>query len=834
MSGRLPVEAVIPELAQALSASGTAVLVAEPGAGKTTVVPWRLLDASWLGSRKIVMLEPRRVAARAAAARLAWHLGEPIGETVGYRIRFDTRISARTRIEVVTEGVLARLIDDDPALEAYGLVIFDEFHERSLPGDLGLALTLQSRAILRPDLRVLIMSATLDSAAVSRLLGDAPVLDAPGRVFPVETRYRPARPEQRFEAHVAAVIREALVEESGDVLVFLPGIGEIRRVEALLQNADLNPQGGQVTVLPLHGTLSAAQQDAALRPADTRRVILATSIAETSLTVPGVRIVIDGGRIRVPRFSPRTGMSRLETVPVTRDSADQRRGRAGRTEPGVCYRVWSPVEELSFAEHRTPEILSADLAPLALDLAAAGVADPAELAWLNQPPVAALAQARALLSLLGAVDAEQRITPIGRAMASMAVHPRLARMIVSARETGEAEHALAIELAVLLSDRDPIRRSDPRELPDVDLRLRVDAVATGRTPAGLEIDHGARSRLQSDIREWRKRAGVAPGARSDPEQVGRLLATAYPDRIAQRRAGQAGRFLLRNGRGAVLPSNQPLARADYIVAADLDDTGAESRVLLAAPLDREIVDQLVRAHGERHLAVEWDAARRSMRLFERLQLGEIVVLERQIADPDPDRIRQGVLALIRREGLGLLCWSEGAVRLRERLATLHHADAEEWPDVSDAALLASADTWLAPVIASGAIDAIDVTAALRSLLDYELQRRLDRLAPEHYEVPTGSRIRIDYSDPSAPVLPVRLQEMFGAQETPRIADGTIPLTVHLLSPAGRPIQVTRDLAGFWRTSYFDVRKEMRGRYPRHEWPENPLDATPTRRAKRKS
>lgn len=832
MSDRLPVEAVVPELAAALDSIGSAVLVAEPGAGKTTVVPWRLLDAPWLAGCKIVMLEPRRVAARAAAARLAWHLDEAVGETVGYRIRFDTKISATTRIEVVTEGVLARMIDDDPALEAYGLVIFDEFHERSLPGDLGLALALQSRAILRPDLRLLVMSATLDAAAVSRLLGNAPVLDAPGRVFPVETRYRPARPETRFEAHVAAVIREALAEESGDILVFLPGIGEIRRVETILQEGEVG-RHGDVAVMPLHGTLPAAAQDAALRPGTTRRVILATSIAETSLTVPGVRVVIDGGRIRVPRFSPRTGMSRLETVPVTRDSADQRRGRAGRTEPGVCYRLWSPVEELSFAEHRTPEILSADLAPLALDLAAAGVADVAELSWLDRPPTAALAQARALLSLLGAIDDAHHITPIGRSMASMPVHPRLARMIVSAWEGGVAEHALAIELATLLSDRDPVRRTDPRELPDVDLRLRVDTVATGRTPAGLQIDHGARTRLQSEIREWRKRAGIAREVRSDAEQVGRLLAAAYPDRVAQRRAGQVGRFLLRNGRGVAVPPDQPLARADYIVAADLDDIGAESRVLLAAPLGADVVEALVQQHGERRIAVEWDPARRSMRLFERLQLGEIVVTERQLADPDPDRIREGVLALVRAEGLGLLRWPEAAVRLRERLATLHHVDPTGWPDISDAALLEAIDGWLGSAVVSGSVDAIDLTSALRSLLSHEQQRQLDRMAPEHYEVPTGSRIRIDYSDPAAPVLPVRLQEMFGEQVTPRIANGTIPLTVHLLSPAGRPIQVTRDLAGFWRTSYFDVRKDMRGRYPKHDWPENPLDATPTRRAKRK-
>ncbi|MGE3615780.1 MAG: ATP-dependent helicase HrpB, partial [Gemmatimonadales bacterium] len=831
----LPIEALVPAIGTALAERQSAVVVAEPGAGKTTVVPWRLLGASWLGERKIVMLEPRRVAARAAAARIAWHLGERVGERVGHRVRFDTRVSARTRLEVVTEGVLTRLLDADPSLEEYGLVIFDEFHERSIHADLGLALTLRAREVFRPELRLLVMSATIDADRVAALLGGAPVISAPGRVFPVETRYRPPRPDQRLDTHVALVIREAVATESGDVLVFLPGVGEINRVADRL--AAGNPLGAEV--VPLHGTLPAERQDSALAPGRGRRVILATAIAETSLTVPGVRIVIDAGRMRVPRFSPRTGLNRLETVRVTRASADQRRGRAGRTEPGVCFRLWDAAEEHGFLAYRTPEILASDLAPLALDLAAAGVDRPGELAWLDPPPGAGIDQARDLLALLGAVDDQGRITPAGRSMAALALHPRLAHLVrfaqASAADDAAARSlriATAAALAALLSDRDIARRPSPHEVPDTDIRLRLEALRSGGTPPGFEVDRGGRTRLLDDARQWRRRLDGADRAELDPELSGELLAQAYPDRIGRLRPGQPGRFLLRNGRGAQMPAAHVLAREQWIVAAELDDAGAESRIALAAPLDQDAVAVLVREQGRSRVVTEWDAARASVRAVERTELGAILVAEKPAGPPDAETAYRILLEEIRRGGIARLPWSEAASELRRRLAFLHQADPEGWPDVGDDALLDRLEDWLGPWL-TGSLGDLDLAAVLRASLRPGQRGALDRLAPERWEVPTGSRLAIDYADPAAPVLAVRLQEMFGEPRTPAIMDGRLPLTLHLLSPAGRPVQVTRDLAGFWRNSYFDVRKDLKGRYPKHSWPDDPLTAPPTRRAKRR-
>ena len=828
MTDTLPIEEVLPALWEALERFGAAVLVAEPGAGKTTMVPWRLLGAPWLAGNRIIMLEPRRVAARAAAARIAWHLHERVGQTVGYRVRFDTVVSAQTRIEVVTEGVLTRLLQNDPSLLGYGVVILDEFHERSLPADLGLALTLQAREVLRPDLRVLVMSATIDAPAVAAVLGGAPIVDAPGRIFPVETRYRPGKPGQRLEAQVATVVREALADEDGDVLVFLPGIGEISRVQSFLT------EGGPAVpaaVLPLHGTLSPEHQDAVLARGSGRRVILATSIAETSLTVPGVRIVIDGGLIRTPRFSPRTGMSRLETIRVTRASADQRRGRAGRTESGVCYRLWSAGEDAGLLAYRTPEILGSDLASLALDLAAAGVTNPEELRWLDRPPAAALGQARELLGGLGAIDDRGRLTSMGRAMTQLALHPRLAHMAVRAGQEGLG--GLAAVMAVVLSDRDMARRIHPHELPDVDLRLRIDAVASERLPLGFDVDWGTVTRGRREVKTWRERLGVREPGRPSAEAAGRLLAWAYPDRIAQRRDGQPGRFLLRNGRGASVPPNQPLARTDYLVAAELDDAGPESRISIAAPLDAETLAEIVAADGRLVQLVEWDRAKRSVRGVERLMLGALVIEERPVRTIEPALAAKTVLEAVRREGLALLPWSESAVNLRARLACLHLVDAT-WPDQSDECLLERLEDWLGGAAQTGDVSRTDCGQLLLGRLTSEQRKQLDRLAPLHYVVPTGSRVALDYHDPAAPVLAVKLQEMFGETTTPKIADGRLAVTVHLLSPAGRPLQVTRDLAGFWRTSYFDVRREMKGRYPKHPWPENPLEATPTRRTKRRA
>lgn len=825
MTDRLPVEAVIPELRSALERHGSAVLVAAPGAGKTTIVPGRLLDEPWLAGRRIVMLEPRRVAARAAAARIAWHRGEPVGRTAGYRVRFDSKVSRETRIEVVTEGILIRMLQDDPALESYGLVILDEFHERSIQADLGLALSLLSKAVLRADLRILVMSATIDSARVAAALGGAPVIDAPGRVFPVTTRHRPPRAGQSIEAATAAAIREVLATDPGDVLVFLPGVGEIRRVEAMLADP---PVGA--AVLPLFGDMAPEAQDAVLGSSEARRVILATAIAETSLTVPGVRIVVDAGLMRVPRFSPRTGMTRLETVRVTRASADQRRGRAGRMEPGVCVRLWSAGEEAGFLAHGTPEILTADLAPLALELAAAGVGDATDLTWLDPPPGSALLQAADLLRQLDALDPRGRITTTGREMVRLGLHPRLGHLAV--RAEAEGAQGLAAAIVALVSDRDIARRPAPDRAPDADLRLRIDALLRAGSTPGFEVDRGGLARAGQALREWRRRLN-APAGPVDGDMAGRLLAWAYPDRIAARRPGLPGRFLLRNGRGAVLAAGQSLVRADYLAVAEVDDAGAESRIQLAAPIDAATVAELAEDHGVRETVVEWDPDRRAAVARERLSLGAIRLVERAARDPDPALLQDAAIAAVRREGLGLLDWDEASIRIRQRLAFVHRLDPSRWADVSDAALVADLDSWLRPGLAGGSVRAVDPGRLLLAWIGRERQRALEREAPDRFTVPTGSSLAIDYTDPAAPALPVRLQEMFGVTETPRVGGGRVPLAVQLLSPAGRPVQVTRDLAGFWKTSYFDVKRELKGRYPKHEWPDDPLAASPTRRAKRR-
>jgi ATP-dependent helicase HrpB len=831
VTDQLPIHQAIPQVRVALERAGAAVLVAEPGAGKTTGVPLELLDGGWLDGRGIVMLEPRRLAARYAARRMATMLGDAVGGTVGYRVRFDTRVSARTRIEVVTEGVLTRMLVDDPSLAPYGLVIFDEFHERSLPADTGLALALESRAALRPDLRILVMSATLDPAAVARLLGGAPVVDCPGRRFAIETRHRPPHRDRSFEANVASVIREALAADLGDLLVFLPGASEIARVGRILMESDPPPDAD---VLPLHGSLPVDQQDAALTPRARRRIVLATSIAETSLTIEGVRVVIDAGRMRVPRFSPRTGMTRLETVRVSRASADQRRGRAGRVAPGVCYRLWAQGEEAGLVPFNTPEILASDLAPLALDLAAAGIDDPGRLAWLDPPPEGAWRQGRELLRLLGSLDGRGRLTSHGRAMARLALHPRVARLAIGAAERGLS--GLAAELVTILGDRDFARRVDDHP-PDADLRLRVEALRAGREVAGLAVDRGGLRRALRELAAWRARLGTRSTPANAVEDTGRLVALAYPDRIAQGRPGQPGRFLLRNGRGAWLAPEQPLAREAYLVVADLDDRGAEARIGLAAPIDLAAVEDSCVGAIETEQSIEWNPARRAVEARERVRLGAIVLEERSLERPDPERVRAVLLEAIGREGAGALAWSEAAQRLRRRLLFLRTVEPARWPDVSDAALTATLGQWLAPYLGSARSFAdlaeLDLGELIARRLDWRARAELETLAPERFETPAGSRLLIDYSDPAAPALAVRLQELFGLAETPMVARGKVRLTLRLLSPAHRPVQVTRDLAGFWRTSYFDVRKDLRGRYPRHEWPEDPLAAPPTRRPKRR-
>ena len=828
----LPVYDALPALRAALATHGTAVLQAPPGAGKTTVVPLELLHEQWLAGRKIVMLEPRRLAARAAARRMANTIGQSVGRTVGHRVRFDTRVSSETRIEVVTEGVLTRMRLEDPSLEGIGLLIFDEFHERSIHADLGLALAIESRTALRPDLRILVMSATLDGERVASLLGNAPIVNSTGRLFDVETRYRPRRADQRMESAVASVVHGALEDTEGDVLVFLPGAGEINRVAGLLRLS-----GPEVTRDPpirlflLHGSLPAEQQDEAIAPSrpGTRKVVLATPIAETSLTIEGVRVVIDAGLTRVPRFSPRTGMGRLETIRVSRASADQRRGRAGRTAPGVCYRMWDAHEDRGLVPFNTPEILATDLAPLALDLAAAGVRDPKELAWLDPPPPGAFEQARDLLADLGAIG--QQITEHGKRMAGLPIHPRLAHMLLEGARLGGA--STATDLAALLSDRDIVRRTGGKpggrdNLP-VDVTIRLD-VLRGARISGVEIDAASSSRAKQESSSLR---ALLPDVPSSRLSAAVLAALAYPDRIAKRR-DSAGSFLLANGRGASIDPQDPLAMSEWIVALDLDDVGTESRVRLAAALTQEEVMQLA---GGRIVSIDeiaWDHDTGRVVTRRAARLGAIVVEERSLSNPDPELVRSALIDGVRDSGLDALAWSDDARSIRARIAFLHGVDSA-WPDVSDQALLDSLDAWLGHQL-GGAHRLSDIRVSGRALLALvpgPLRTRFDTLAPERLEVPTGSKIAVDYSDPAKPVLAVRLQEVFGLTETPRLAGGKVPVVMHLLSPAYRPMQVTSDLASFWKSGYFEVRKDLRGRYPKHHWPEDPLSATPVRGAKRR-
>ena len=823
----LPIDAVLPLLRKALRGADSAVLQAPPGAGKTTRVPIALLDEPWLAGRQIVMLEPRRLAARAAARRMAALLGEHPGDTVGYRVRHEAVVGARTRILVVTEGVLTRMLQSDPALEQVVLVVFDEFHERSIHADLGLALTLHSRAILREDLRVLVMSATLESGPIAALLGVAPVVTSEGRSHAVEIRHRPRRPGARLEAEVAAAVRDALDSETGDVLVFLPGAGEIRRVAAILEGAVA------ADVLPLHGNLPAEAQDRAILPSPpgSRKVVLATSIAQTSLTIEGVRVVVDSGLSRVPRYSPRSGMTRLATVRVSAFSAEQRRGRAGRLAPGVCYRLWSVQEQSTLAPRSVPEILEADLAPLALELAVTGVRDPGELRWLDPPPAAGLTEARSLLTLLGALDASGALTRHGAAMARLALHPRLSHMVMKATDLDAGE--TACEIAALLTERDPLRRMEG--VADADIRTRIDLLR-GTVVRG-DVDREALRRARAELAACRRARGGRDG-RAQPGTgagAGLLLALAYPDRVGQRRPGGTGRFLLRNGLGAYLEP-QGLSREDYLVACDLEGKVPESRILMAAPITAEEIRELFRGDIAVEEAVAWDPAVRAVTATRRERLGAIVLREGRLPSPEPARVAEALLEGIRSEGLETLPWEDGASRLRERITFVRTLD-PGFPDVSDAALLETLEHWLGPRILGltrlTELARIDLAGALRDLLSWEQRAGLDRLAPTHVVVPSGSRVPLDYTDPEAPALAVRLQELFGLRETPRVGRAGVPVTLHLLSPAGRPVQVTRDLAGFWRTTYFDVRKDLKGRYPKHHWPEDPLAAEPTSRAKRR-
>ena len=850
----LPVEAALPALRQALDSHGAAVLEAPPGAGKSTVVPLALLGEPWVRGGRIIVLEPRRLAARAIARRMAQSLGERAGATVGYRMRLDTCVSRETRIEVVTEGVLTRMLQEDAALEGVAALVFDEFHERSLQADLGLALALDARAQLSPHLKLLVMSATLEGAAVAHLLGDAPVVAAHGRLFPVETRYAgrgpPLLPEAATagdspERTVARLTARALREASGDVLVFLPGAREIRRVRELLEAGALEPG---VRLLPLYGELTAAEQDAALAPAaaGTRKVVLATNIAETSLTLPGVRIVVDSGLERRSLFDPATAMSALLTRRISRASAEQRQGRAGRQAPGVCYRAWSEGAHASLAAFTPPEILEADLAPLALELARWGAQDARVLRWLDAPPAAMLASARSLLERLGALDAAGRITSGGRDMARLGVHPRLARLLLRARELGWER--LGAQLAALLSERDLLRGA--AAAADADIRTRLEllrgesAAAAGERAAIERVRRGARE-LERQLLALpdRQRAPLSPQRRSGADTdsgAGLLLGCAYPDRIGRRRGAAGGAFTLTNGRGAAFAGAQALARREFLVAVDLDDRDRDAQIRLAAPIERSTVLEEFSGRIRRVDSVTWSSREQAVLARRALQLDALTLEEQPLTDVSAEALGAAMLTGIRELGLEALPWNREARDLQARIEFLRAAPdgAQTWPAVADAALAGALESWLGPwldgITRREQLARLQLEPALRALLSHEQQRALEERAPAQLLMPSGSRIRVDYRGEDAPAVAVRLQEVFGLAATPRIDRGRVPVTLRLLSPAQRPVQVTRDLASFWRGAYREVRKDLRGRYPKHYWPEDPLAAQPTRGVRRRS
>ena len=825
----LPIDVVLDQLADTLAANNAAVLVAPPGAGKTTRVPLALLDEPWIKGRKIIVLEPRRIAARASAERMAHTLGERVGETVGYRVRFGSKVSRATRIEVVTEGIFSRQILDDPELSGVAAVLFDEFHERSLDADLGLALARDAQVGLRDDLRILVMSATLDGARVAKLLGEAPVIASEGRAFPVETRYLGRKADAPLERQMADAIAVALRADPGSVLAFLPGAAEIRRTQNFLGE---RIHDASIEIVPLFGALDAAVQDRAIAPAPEghRKVVLATSIAETSLTIEGVRIVVDSGMARVPRYEPDIGLTRLETVRASRAAVDQRRGRAGRTEPGVCYRLWDEPQTASLSAYTQPEILSADLSSLVLDVAQWGVGDPTTLAFLDSPPAPALKEARSLLRELGALDADGRITAEGNSLRALALPPRLARMIVDSHGLGTGEEAA--EIAAVLTERGLGGDS-------VDLDARLDQFRRDRSQRASSA-RGLAQRWASQVASGEKAAATSaspsPQGGGEPS-TGVMLAFAFPERVARNRGN--GSFVLANGRGAAVEQTSALARAPYVAVAELTGTAANGRILLAAPISLADIELRFADQIETADEILFDRNAMALRARRKKTLHAITLSEAPMALSPSMETAQVLADGLIASGPDKLPWSKPLKQWRDRVMFLRRAEGETsqnpWPDLSDDALAAKREVWLVPALHDKTslkeFSSGDLSEALMTLLPWELRARLEREAPTHFEAPTGTMLAIDYEAEQGPTIAVRLQELFGLNTHPSIAKGAVPLVLELLSPAHRPVQVTRDLPGFWRGSYAAVRSDLRGRYPRHSWPEDPSSAMPTRRVK---
>jgi len=836
LSKRFPITDLLPDIRAALAAHPRLVLEAPPGAGKTTQVPLALLDAEWLDGRKIVMLEPRRVAARAAAGFMAKQLGEAVGETIGYRIRFENRVSAETRIEVVTEGILTRMLQDDPILEGIGALLFDEFHERHLAGDLGLALALDVHASVRPDLRIVVMSATLDGERLAQFL-DASRLSSAGRSFPVEVAHFPARKDEALEHQARRAIEHALATHPGDVLVFLPGQREIARGESLFHLSSVGEGGrrpgeGEIEILALHGELPVEQQSRVLQPATDgrRRVVLATNVAESSVTLPGVRVVIDSGLAREPRFDPNSGFSRLDVVSISQASAEQRAGRAGRVAEGWTYRLWPQSQRLE--PQRRPEIAQIDLAPLALEMAAWG-SD--ALRFVDSPPTGALAAGRDLLLRLDALDANGTITTRGRKMLALGTHPRLAAMLLATNDPRRV--ALACDLAALVEARDPLRsRSDA-------IAGRWQALAAfraGRAPA--EANRSALAAIDAASKQWRRRLRCesAPPAHAAPHELGDLLAHAFPDRIARQHPQDPKRYQMANGRMARLFDDSALHGEPWIVASELRFEAKDALLLRGAPVDEAMLRREFSAHFREGDEVRWDASRRALASERIERFDGIVLASKPAGRVDPALAAQALADAVRELGLAALPWNEALSQWRIRAQCLRAWMPElGLPDLSDDALLASLDAWLKPAFAGktrlDALSGEELSEALKSGIDWNLRRRIDALAPTRIDVPSGMQRGIEYAfdrgEPASPVLAVKLQELFGLAETPCIADGRVPLTIHLLSPAGRPLQVTQDLHGFWERTYPEVKKEMKGRYPKHPWPDDPWNAVAMHRAK---